>query len=304
MELIIVSGRSGSGKTIALHVLEDLGYNCIDGVPFQLIEQLIETLIDDDNRKVAISLDVRNLPTQPDKILQLLARIKKQNEFELIYFDAMTTELIRRYSETRRLHPLSKNKLSLSQALNLESERLQVIKDAAVFSVDTTGFSVHNLSDRIKLHLQGTNKSKLLVIFQSFGFKHLHPQEADYIFDVRFLPNPHWEPALKPYSGKDQPVMDFLNGQKIVKQTINQIEALFQSWLPSLEENNRNYVTIAIGCTGGQHRSVYVAEQIAKRFMTTYQVQVEHKCLPQKKSLNKLLRLFAHFDTLFSSLVP
>jgi len=280
MKLIVISGRSGSGKTIALHVLEDLGYNCIDGVPFQLLEQLIES-VDPNNNKVAISLDIRNLPAEACRIQKLLASLKQKVELEIIYLDAISSELIRRYSETRRLHPLSKSKLSLSQALELENELLEPIHESAALSIDTTTLSIHNLNERLKIHLQGSTKSNLLVIFQSFGFKYMHPDDADYIFDVRFLPNPHWEPSLQKYTGKDKPVKDFLDSHNLVKQTINQIENLFHSWLPYLEENNRNYVTIAIGCTGGKHRSVYVTEQIAARFKQKYQVQIEHKCLKE-----------------------
>ena len=277
MKLIVISGRSGSGKTIALHVLEDLGYNCIDGIPFQLLEQLID--IDSKHNKVAITLDIRNLPNQAADIEQVLISLKQKTEFEIIYLDAIRSELIRRYSETRRFHPLSKQKISLSQALELEKELLQPIEKCAALTIDTTTLSVHNLNERIKLHLYGSHKSNLLIIFKSFGFKYQRPEDADYIFDVRFLPNPHWQKDLKKYTGLDQPIKNYLNSYAIVKQTVNQIENLFYSWLPHLETSNRNYVTIAIGCTGGKHRSVYITEQIAARFKTKYQVQIEHKCL-------------------------
>ena len=281
MKLIVISGRSGSGKTIALHVLEDLGYNCIDGVPFQLLEQLIDT-VDVKNNKVAITLDIRNLPSNASEIKLLLSSLKQKADIEIIYLDAMSSELIRRYSETRRLHPLSKQKLSLSQAVELENELLQPIRDNAALTIDTTTLSIHNLNERIKLHLQGSHKSNLLITFQSFGFKYPRPEDADYIFDVRFLPNPHWVPELKKYTGLEQPVKDYLDSHTVVKQTINQIESLFHSWLPHLETSNRNYVTIAIGCTGGKHRSVYVTEQIAARFKAKYQIQIEHKCLKEQ----------------------
>jgi RNase adapter protein RapZ len=281
MKLIIISGRSGSGKTIALHVLEDLGYNCIDGVPFQLLEQLIDS-VDAKNNKIAITLDIRNLPSSAADIDKLLAMLKAKIDIEIIYIDAISTELIRRYSETRRLHPLSKQKLSLSQALERESELLSPIKQNAALEIDTTTLSIHNLNERIKIYLQGSSKSNLLIIFQSFGFKYIHPEDADYIFDVRFLPNPHWEAELQKYNGKEQPIIDYLESFPVVKQTMNQIESLFHSWLPHLENNNRNYVTIAIGCTGGKHRSVYLTEQIASRFKNKYQVQIEHKCLQEK----------------------
>lgn len=280
MKLIVISGRSGSGKTIALHVLEDLGYDCIDGVPYQLLNQLIDTL-DPKNNKIAISLDIRNMPTKVDEIKILVKSLQKKVDLEIIYLDALTSELIRRYSETRRLHPLSKQKLSLSQALELENEILYPLKELAAFSIDTTALSIHNLNEHLKIYLQGSSKSNLLVIFQSFGFKYIHPEDADYIFDVRFLPNPYWQEELKNYSGKDKVIQDYLNGFPLVKETIINIENLFLNWLPHLEQNNRNYVTIAIGCTGGKHRSVYVSEQIAARFKHKYQVQIEHKCLKE-----------------------
>ena len=282
MKLIIISGRSGSGKTIALHVLEDLGYNCIDGVPFQLLEQLLDT-VDAKNNKIAITLDIRNLPNEASEIKQLLVKLKAKVAIEIIYIDAISNELIRRYSETRRLHPLSKQKLSLSQALELESELLAPIRHNAALKIDTTTLSIHNLNERIKIYLQGSSKSKLLIIFQSFGFKYTHPEDADYMFDVRFLPNPHWEEKLQKFNGTEQPIIEYLESFPVVKQTINQIENLFQSWMPHLENNNRNYVTIAIGCTGGKHRSVYLTEQIAARFSSKYQVQIEHKCLALNK---------------------
>ncbi|KPU82254.1 glmZ(sRNA)-inactivating NTPase [Psychromonas sp. PRT-SC03] len=278
MKLIIISGRSGSGKTIALHVLEDLGYNCIEGVPFALLEQLLEN-VDAKHNKVAISLDVRNLPSEAVQIESLLKRLQDSVEIEIIYIDADSTELIRRYSETRRLHPLSKKKMSLSQALELEHELLKPLKKNASLIIDTTTLSIHNLNERLKIYLQGSSKSKLLLIFQSFGFKYMHPEDADYMFDVRFLPNPHWQENLRPYTGLDPCIKEYLDTFAIVKQTINQINNLFQSWLVHLENNNRHYVTIAIGCTGGKHRSVYVTEQLAKRFKNHYPVQIEHKCL-------------------------
>ena len=226
MKLIVISGRSGSGKTIALHVLEDLGYDCIDGVPYRLLEQVVETL-DPEHNKVAITLDIRNMPTTVDEIKNLVDSLQKKVELEIIYIDALSSELIRRYSETRRLHPLSKQKLSLSQALELESELLAPLKDLAAFSIDTTALSVHNLNEHLKIYLKGSSKSELLVIFQSFGFKYSHPEDADYIFDVRFLPNPHWEEALKPYTGQDKVIQDYLNGFSLVKETITNIENLF-----------------------------------------------------------------------------
>lgn len=278
MKLIVISGRSGSGKTIALHVLEDLGYECIDGVPYQCLLDVAKTL-DPKNNKVAVSLDIRNMPAKVDDIKKLIASLQKKVELEIIYLDAESSELIKRYSETRRLHPLSKNKLSLSQALLLEHNTLAPLKELATFTIDTTMLSVHNLNEQLKIYLQGSSDSKLLLIFQSFGFKHTHPADADYMFDVRFLPNPYWEPHLREYNGKEKAIGDYLQGFSVVNETVTNIEHLFINWLPLLEKNNRNYVTIAIGCTGGKHRSVYICEQLAACFKGKYQVQIEHQCL-------------------------
>jgi UPF0042 nucleotide-binding protein len=277
-KIIIITGPSGAGKTFALHNLEDLGYTCIDGVPYQLLSQLY-AYIDPNDKKVAISLDIRNLPDNKQDINSLLKRIQKKVEIEIIYIDAQQSEIIRRFSETRRLHPLSQYNHSLSQALEIEEKLLEQLKNMASLIIDTTTLSIHNLNERLKIYIHGSSESKLLLIIQSFGFKHGHPEDADYIFDVRFLPNPYWEENLRQFGGKDQPIIDYFNSFKLVQQTINQIENLFQIWLPMLEQNNRSYVTIAIGCTGGKHRSVYVAEKLAALFTNQYQVELDHKCL-------------------------
>jgi UPF0042 nucleotide-binding protein len=282
MKVIIISGRSGAGKSVALHVLEDLGYTCLDGVPFQLFDQ-IAVHLSLGNNKIAFIVDVRNLPQDIEQIKSLLADCQSKLTLEIIYLDADNSELIRRFSETRRLHPLSKNNLSLSQALDLETTLLKPICKQATLTIDTTTLSVHNLNEHLKVHLQGSKKSKLLLVVQSFGFKYTHPVEADYLFDVRFLPNPHWEEHLRVFTGKDQPVIDYLDSFDSIQQTIKHIENLFYIWLPMLEENNRSYVTISIGCTGGKHRSVYIAEKIAARFKHKYQVQIEHKSLKNIK---------------------
>jgi len=281
MKVIIISGRSGAGKSIALRVLEDLGYTCIDGIPFKLFDQISEH-IDTQNHDLAISVDVRNLPHNIGEIHTLLAQYQAKMTLKVIYLDADNNELIRRFSETRRLHPLSKDNLSLSQALDQETKLLKPLQDLAVLTIDTTTLSIHDLNKRLKVYLQGSTKSKLLLVVQSFGFKYTHPVEADYLFDVRFLPNPHWEKELRSLTGQDQAIIDYLDGFEKVQQTVNHIENLFHSWLPMLEENNRSYVTISIGCTGGKHRSVYIAEKIAARFQHKYQIQIEHKSLPVK----------------------
>lgn len=275
MHLTIVSGRSGSGKTVALRVLEDLGYYCVDNLPMEMIPQLLQAL-QKNTDQIAISLDVRNLPEQPEQLHHILAKIRTSVEVTLLYLNTDREALIKRYSETRRLHPLSRHSLSLSQAIDKENKLLEPLIQEADLQLNTTGLSIHQLSDLVREKVLGKAETPLILVFQSFGFKHGSPSDADYMFDARFLPNPYWEPELRQHNGTEAPVQQFLARQPLVSSYIWQIENLLQNWLPHLERSNRSYVTIAIGCTGGRHRSVYVAEQLALRFNEHYQVQVHH----------------------------
>lgn len=282
MDLIIITGRSGSGKTVALRVLEDLGYYCVDNIPVQLLPELILAL-DSKGQPVAVSIDIRNLPNDPVELIDNLDELPNNYKITFIYLDAENKSLIKRYSETRRLHPLSKKDMSLEQAILAEEERLQPLKMRANLVIDTTNDSIHDLSETIRTRVTGREDKRLLMVFESFGFKHGTPTDADFIYDVRFLPNPHWEPELRPYTGLDKPVADYLAAQEEVQALISQIRDFIKYWLPALEKNNRSYITIAIGCTGGQHRSVYVAEQLAKYFIEDGQnVQTRHRTLEKK----------------------
>ena len=275
MHLTIVSGRSGSGKTVALRVLEDLGYYCVDNLPIGMIPQLLKEQ-QQDSDQIAISIDVRNLPHNAEQLHNLLSDIRQCIKVTLLFLDTDREALIKRYSETRRLHPLSRHSLSLSQAIDTENKLLEPLHQEADLLVNTTGLSIHQLSDLVREKLQGKAETPLILVFQSFGFKHGSPSDADYMFDARFLPNPYWEPELRRYNGTEPPVQEFLSRQPLVSSYIWQIENLLRNWLPHLERSNRSYVTIAIGCTGGQHRSVYVAEQLAQRFSGKHQVQLHH----------------------------
>ncbi|WP_115720031.1 RNase adapter RapZ [Gallaecimonas mangrovi] len=267
MNLVIVSGTSGAGKSVALKVLEDLGYYCVDNLPLNLLPALLETLRSD-VQKVAVSVDIRNLPEDkgddaPAELEQLASGIHRT----LLYLDADQSILLRRFSETRRLHPLSRHQnRSLEDALELERKRLTPLADMADLRIDTSEMSIHQLSDMVRERILGKKEGPLMLVFESFGFKHGLPKDADYVFDVRFLPNPHWIPELKPLTGLDQPVKDFFASEPDVARLIMQIDNLLESWLPQLERNNRAYVTVAVGCTGGQHRSVFITEQLAERF--------------------------------------
>ena len=283
MKLIIVSGQSGSGKSIALRVLEDLGYYCVDNLPVTLLPQLLRTL-NAKTEQVAVSIDVRNLPKEKQELNDIIAELKASTELTSLFLDTNQSVLIKRYSETRRLHPLTKDDLSLSQAIEIEQQRLRPLALLADLKIDTTELNIHELSEQIKERILGKKKNQLVLVFQSFGFKHGLPMDADYVFDVRFLPNPHWIPELKPYTGLDEPVINYLSQQPEVISFALQIENLLTTWLPLLEKNNRSYVTVAIGCTGGQHRSVFIAEKLAKYFkQQDYVVQTRHQTLEKNK---------------------
>ena len=263
MELIIISGRSGSGKSVALRVLEDLGYYCVDNIPVNLLPSLVRS-VSDNYDKIAVSIDVRNLPKEQQEFNDILEYLPGFANPTLFYLDSDDQALIKRFSETRRLHPLSLNNLPLDLAIKEEKKLLDVLITRADVLLDTTDLSVHQLAETIREQILGKKDKQLIITFLSFGFKHGIPKQADYVFDARFLPNPHWEPELKPLTGLDQPVKDYLASHSIVQKFTWQIQTFVQTWLPHLERNNRSYITIAIGCTGGKHRSVYIAELLAK----------------------------------------
>lgn len=277
MKLIIVSGRSGSGKSVALRVLEDLGYYCVDNIPVNLLPALIHTVIND-YENVAVSLDVRNLPNDPKDIIEVIEYLPSAVDVTTLFLDADDNDLIRRFSETRRLHPLIKKNIALDQAISLEKKLLSPISTNADLYINTSQLSPHQLADLVRERIMGKKTGAMVLVFESFGFKYGIPTDADYVFDSRFLPNPHWEKELKPYTGLEQPVQDFLSSQPIVTKFVWQITSFMMTWLPHLERNNRSYVTIAIGCTGGKHRSVYIADLLSKNFIKENKdVQTHHR---------------------------
>lgn len=278
---MVVSGSSGAGKSVALRVLEDLGYYCVDNLPIDLLTQFVES-IQHSSQNVAVSVDIRNLPKDPALLKNTLALLKKTHDVTVIFLDAEDKELIKRYSETRRLHPLSLigEQCSLEQAVTLEKSILSDYREEADLVLDTTTKSIHDLSETLRSRILGRESKELVMVFESFGFKHGLPTDADYVFDVRFLPNPHWEPSLRPMTGLDKPVADYLAKHAEVIQLKEQIQQFLATWLPALEKNNRSYLTVAIGCTGGQHRSVYITQQLGEYFKQQgKQVQIRHKTL-------------------------
>ncbi|OCG19833.1 RNase adapter RapZ [Gilliamella apicola] len=282
MILMIVSGRSGSGKSIALRALEDMGFYCVDNIPVVLLPQLANSL-KDNNPPVAISIDIRNLPEQFDFNNDIFQHLPQSVTPEIIFFDCSRNTLIRRYSETRRIHPLTNQRYSLEEAIDLEEKYLEPLKSHASLVINTDDLSVHELSDILRSRILGKKERELTIIFESFGFKHGLPVDADFVFDVRFLPNPHWDVSLRPLTGLDEPVKAYLLKHNEVSNFIYQTANYLNQWLPLLEKNNRSYLTIAIGCTGGQHRSVFIAEQLATFFKAqNKQVQIRHRTLEKK----------------------
>lgn len=282
MRLVVVSGRSGSGKTTALQALEDVGYYCIDNLPATLLPILVDQMNANPNgpRKLAVGIDARNQYADLARFQEVVIKLREIEElsFEILFLDASEEALLKRYSATRRKHPLTSNELVLEQAIQLERILLEPIVSVADLQIDTTSLSLYELRDSVKLRVAKRKEQTLALQFESFGFKHGVPLDVDYVFDVRILPNPYWNPELRQYTGKDLPVIEFLQAEGEVKQMINDIQTFIETWTPAFKKNNRSYVTVAIGCTGGQHRSVFIAEQLAGYFENRMDnVQVRHR---------------------------
>ena len=238
---------------------------------------------EDSEQQIAVSLDVRNIPQTEAELTNLLESLKQYCELEILYLDTSSTMLIKRYSESRRLHPLTQQCLTLLEAVKAEKVMLEPLAAAADLKIETGDLTIYQLSDLIKKRLLGTQSSELVLVFESFGFKYGLPRDVDYVFDVRFLPNPHWEPELRPLTGLDLPVQEYLSADPMVNKLEDQITDFISTWLPELERNNRSYVTIAIGCTGGQHRSVYLAQKLAKNFsLERHNIQIHHREMIRK----------------------
>jgi RNase adapter protein RapZ len=261
VKLIILSGRSGSGKSISLHVLEDLGYYCIDNLPAPLLPALIEH-VQSNYHHVALGIDARNLPTNIDHFHSFIQELQHcGHTCEIIYLDADDNILIKRFSETRRKHPLTNHKVALHEAIQQEKKLLEPIAHLADLRVDTSSFAMQQLRELICQRVF-SEKPSLSILIQSFGYKFGIPQDSDFVFDVRCLANPYWQPELRPYSGFDQEIADFLQDRPETIQLLHYLEQFFDKWIPLFAASNRSYMTISIGCTGGRHRSVYIAEKL------------------------------------------
>jgi UPF0042 nucleotide-binding protein len=267
MKLVIVSGLSGSGKTVALHTLEDAGYFCVDNLPIGLLPEFFDKINHSNPalyEMIAIAIDARCGVDDIDQFEQIINQIKSRGiTVEVLFLTADIKKLLSRFSETRRKHPLSKQGLPLVEVIELERNLLSNIYAGADLKIDTSTFNVHELRHTIIERLLPKTGKDLSILVQSFGFKHGLPADTDYIFDVRCLPNPHWEDELKSLTGRDKPVIRYLESFAEVNSMSQSISDFLKTWIPCFEKENRSYMTISIGCTGGHHRSVYLAEKIS-----------------------------------------
>ena len=285
MRLIVISGLSGSGKSVALHVLEDLGFYCIDNIPAPLLRSVADEVLrrrDSAYENVGVGLDARNRPEDIAKIPELVKQLRADGIVcEIIFLQADDKVLLSRFSETRRRHPLTNDTVSLPEAIAKERELLGPIIDLAELIIDTTATTVYALRQQIQQRIGYREPRTLSILLESFGYKHGLPPDADFVFDVRCLPNPYWEPQLRPLSGKDAPVKAFLDAEPRVQEMIADITGFLEHWIPRYQDFHRSYLTIAIGCTGGQHRSVYIVEAVAAALAKRFgPIRTHHHELP------------------------
>jgi len=285
MRIIIVSGLSGSGKSVALHMLEDLGFYCIDNIPAALLKPFISHTVrsaEATYERTAIGLDARNTAAEIATVPKLIDELKRSGvQLEVLFLVTGDEELLRRFSETRRLHPMGRGHVDLREAIALERQLLEPIINAADLVLDTSGMGVHELRETIHERIEQHQAGQLSLTFESFGFKHGIPGDADFVFDARSLPNPYWEPGLRQLTGRDEDVMRFLEAQEDTGRLIGDIARFIEARIPEYERSNRGYLTVAIGCTGGQHRSVYIVERLAEHFAARFPaVNRRHSALP------------------------
>ena len=270
MRIVVLSGLSGSGKSVALHMLEDLGFYCIDNIPAALLKPFISHAVRGPERtyeRAAVGLDARNTAAEIATVPQLIDELRRSGiDCEVIFLTATDEELLRRFAETRRMHPMSRHDIDLRAAIAMERQLLEPIVYAADLVIDTSRMGVHALRELIRQRVGEPHASRLSLTFESFGFKHGIPGDADFVFDARSLPNPYWEPALRGLTGRDAEVIRFLEGQTNVAALTADIAQFIRARIPEYVASNRGYLTVAIGCTGGQHRSVYIVDKLVAQF--------------------------------------
>jgi UPF0042 nucleotide-binding protein len=288
MRLIVVSGLSGSGKSVALDMLEDLDFYCVDNIPAGLLPGFIAYTVRTSEtayRQTAVGLDVRNRPEDLAEVPNLLDSLRKSGiTCEMLFLRADNETLLKRFSETRRRHPLTRSGVGLIEALDQEQRLLAPLANAAGLTVDTSRLSVHELRELIRERVVDRRNAGPSLLFQSFAYRHGVPDDADFVFDARALPNPYWDPTLRELTGRDEAVQNFLDAEPDVARFCDDIRGFVERWLPSLVRSNRSYLTVAVGCTGGQHRSVYLAERLAAHFRRTEGIAlVRHRDLASRR---------------------
>ena len=267
--LVIVSGMSGSGKSVALKTFEDLGFFCVDNLPAELLPQFVASTMKSEDgapAKLAVSIDVRNRHNDLSNLPAWLSAVGALGlDPRLVFFDASDTSLLKRYADTRRRHPLSQLGLGLADAISLERQVLKPLRQLADAVVDTSALNVHQLRRQVITEFGIGGDTGMSLLFESFAYRRGVPADADFVFDARALPNPHWDPTLRPLSGRDAAIREYLEAQPDVNLFVEQITQFLDTWLPRLHvDSTRSYATIAFGCTGGRHRSVYLAERMAE----------------------------------------
>ncbi len=283
MKLVVVSGRSGSGKTSALHVLEDMGYYCVDNLPVTLLPALTQSLNQVDHthpQDLAVGIDARNRAEDLERVEAILKEVRQQGvRVEVFYLDASDDVLIQRFHSTRRKHPLSNASQSLKESMQSERRLLDHMSSQATMRIDTSAYNIHKLREEFRRRVEAGRDTSVVLLIESFAYKNGVPADADFVFDVRCLPNPHWQQDLREQTGLDAGVAAFLQSQEVVGRFLDDTCDYLQRWLPRFNEGDRSYLTIAMGCTGGQHRSVYIAERLAERLhhLGHTQVQIRHR---------------------------
>ncbi len=288
MRLILVSGLSGSGKSVALHMLEDLDFYCVDNIPAALLQAFVSHTLRSTDRQyqqVAVGIDARNARAEIASVPTLVAELRASGiACELLFLTASDEALLRRFSETRRRHPLSREGSGLREAIQLERDLLDPVVQAADLVIDTSHTGVHELRELVRRHVDRRREARLSIVFQSFGYKHGIPGDADFVFDARALPNPFWEPELRELNGRDAAVAQYIERSATTAALARDITSFIEARIPEFHAANRSYMTVAIGCTGGQHRSVYLVERLAADFGHRHRdISARHSRLPDAR---------------------